>query len=214
MRPFSTPDMEQGETPSVLALTSGRGDYKDAIMAIFLDSDGSIRTQTKFDNLRDKEDAEADRKAFLELFKKDPPKVVVVGGLSIQAGKVRDDVSAILRAKATVELGEHPPDRDAFASNDEYMYMSTDYESRLKQHLTPLIFVNDATAKFYMSSEEAEREFPTMPLNGRLALGLARYTQNPLNAYCKLGRSIADVSFVDYHQKLVCHRLNSLRLSC
>ncbi len=192
--------MDQGETPSVLALTNGKGDIRDAVMAIMLDDEGNIRTQTKYDNLKD----EGDRAAFLELIEKRAPTVVVVGGMSIQTAKLRDDVAGALREHAARTSGEHPPVQDAYGSYEEYTAALADFDQRIAPTLIPLIFVSDATAKIYMMSEEAEKEHPALPLNGRYALALARYTQNPLNAYCKLGRQIVSVTFMEHHQKLVC----------
>ena len=191
--------MDQGETPSVLALTSGRGDIRDAVMAVMLDDDGNIRTQTKFDNLKD----EADRASFVELVERRKPKVVVVGGLSVYTAKLRDDAAAALRALAIQATGENPPTQEAYPSHEEYVVALAEFDAQLAPSLIPLVFVSDATARLYMNSEEAEKEHPTLPLNGRYALALARYAQNPLNAYSKLGKSIASVTFMEHHQNLV-----------
>jgi len=194
--------MEVGETPSVLALTNGRGDFKDAVMAVMLDDEGNIRTQTKFDNLRD----EADRLAFIDLVDRRKPKVVAIGGLSVQTAKLRDDVAAALRTLATRSIQENPPVVEGYPSHEEFSAALAEFDAKLQPYLTPLIFVSDATARLYMLSDEAKQEFPTLPVNGRYALALARYTQNPLNAYCKLGKDIGSVTFTEHHQKLVSGR--------
>ncbi|WWD16106.1 transcription elongation factor SPT6 [Kwoniella shandongensis] len=199
VRPFATSSMEQGETPSVLALTNGKGDIRDAVMAVMLDDDGNIRTQTKFDNLRD----EADKASLIELVEKRKPKVVTIGGMSIQAARLRDDAAAALREVAIRSFGESPPVSEAYQSHEDFGAAMAIYDQKMAVYLTPLIFVNDATARLYSTSEEAEKEHPTLPVNGRYALGLARYTQNPLNAYCKLGRQVSSVTFMEHHQKLI-----------
>ncbi|WVF72010.1 transcription elongation factor SPT6 [Kwoniella sp. CBS 6097] len=199
VRPFAGSGMEQGEIPSVLALSNGKGEIRDAIMAVMLDDDGNIRTQTKFDNLRD----EADKYSFIELVEKRKPKVVVIGGMSVQAARLRDDAAGALRESAIRAYGSNPPVQDAHPDREQYLADLADFDQKLAPYLTPLIFVNDATARLYMSSEEAETEFPNLPLNGRYALGLARYTQNPLNAYCKLGKQISSVTFMEHNQKLI-----------
>ncbi|WVR05399.1 transcription elongation factor SPT6 [Kwoniella sp. DSM 27419] len=199
VRPFGAPGMDQGETPSVLALSNGKGDIKDAIMAVMLDDDGNVRTQTKFDNLRD----EIDKASFIELVEKRKPKVIVVGGMSVQAARMRDDATTALREMAIRSLGQTPPVSDAYSSHEQFQADLADFDQKLSVHLIPLVFVSDATARLYMNSEEAEREFPSLPLNGRYALGLARYTQNPLNAYAKLGKQISSVTFMEHHQKLI-----------
>ncbi|WVW82891.1 transcription elongation factor SPT6 [Kwoniella bestiolae CBS 10118] len=199
VRPFASSDMDQGETPSVLALTNGKGDIKDAIMAVMLDDESNIRTQTKFDNLRD----ESDKISFVELVEKRRPKVVVIGGMSVQAARLRDDAASALRELAIRSYGHNPPASENYGQYDQYQAELADFDQNLAPYLIPLIFVNDATARLYMNSEEAEKEFPNLPLNGRYALGLARYTQNPLNAYAKLGKQIASVTFMEHHQKLI-----------
>lgn len=108
-----------------------------------------------------------------------------------------------MRDFAAQQLGENPPVSAAFEDPIFYADELAKFDEKLQPYSIPLIFPQDATARLYMTSEEAEKEHPTLPLNGRYALALARYTQNPLNAYCKVGRSIASVTFVEHHQKLV-----------
>lgn len=189
--------MEHGEVPTVLALSNGRGDRKDAVMAVMLDREGHIRTQTKFDTIRE----DADRASFIEIIERREPRVVVVGGFSAQAAKLRDDVTSTLRSIAARSLGEDPPSSENY-SMEQFEDEKKAYERRLEPYLIPTIVVSDDTARQYMYSEDAKQEFPTLPVNGRYALALARYTQSPLNAYCKLGKDIASVTFMEQHQKL------------
>lgn len=206
--------MESGETPSVLAITTGRGEIRDAVIAIVLDQEGNIRSQNKFDNLKD----EQNRAAFVELIEKRTPQVIAIGGLSVHTARLREDAMSTLRDYAIGQLGENPPVSAAYEDQSQYMDDASRFEERLRAYSIPLIFPQDATARLYMTSEEAEKEHPTLPLNGRYALALARYTQNPLNSYCKIGRSISSVVFVEHHQKLVCPHddssLDALRLAC
>lgn len=200
VRPYSNPNVENlGEIPSVLALTNGKGDIKDAVIAIMLDDDGTIRTQTKFDNLKD----DADRAAFLELIERRKPKVVAIGGLSIQTARLKDDVHSALRDLAIRTSGMNPPLSDTFLSHEEFTRALGEFDKLIQPYSTPIILPNDATARMYMNSEEAEKEYPGLPINGRYALALARFVQNPLNAYAKLGRRMLDVTFMEHHQKLV-----------
>lgn len=201
MRPYSTRDMAVGETPTVLAITVGQGTVHDAVIAVTVDPEGAIRSPRKFDNLRDP----GPRSAFIELVEKRQPKVVVIGGLSVQTGRLRDDARSALRELAMRDLpeGVREPVSESFDSHDDFQDAMADFEVHLQRFMKPLIFVNDATARLYMNSEEAAKEHPELPPNGRYALGLARYAQNPLNAYCRLGRRIADVTYIEHHQKLV-----------
>ncbi|KAK4686395.1 transcription elongation factor SPT6, partial [Tremellales sp. Uapishka_1] len=199
MRPFATPRSEPGETPSVMAITNGKGSINDAVMAIFLDREGNVRGQTKFDNLKDEEP----RQRFIDWVEKRNPTVVAIGGMSIHTAKLKEDVVSALRDLAQKTTGERPPIAETFGSHDDFLAAMMEHDQRIAPSLVPLIFVNDATARMYMTSEEAEKEHPTLPLNGRYALGLARYTQDPLNAYCRLGKSIASITFLEHHQKLL-----------
>ena len=193
--------MESGETPSVLAISVGRGDVRDAVIAIVLDQEGNVRSQNKFDNLKD----ELNKAAFFELLDKRHPQVVAIGGLSIHTARLRDDANTALKEYAVQQFGESPPVQAAFDSPEHYAAEVSMYDERLRPHLIPMIFPSDATARLYMTSEEAEKEHPTLPATGRYALALARYTQNPLNSYCKVAKSIASVTFLEHHQKLVSH---------
>lgn len=191
--------MEPGETPSVLALTNGKGDRTDAVVAILLDDNGVILNQTKFDNLKD----EDDREAFTDLIERRKPKVVAVGGMSIQTAKLKEDVHGVLREIAVRLSGESVPDSNLFPNHEEFTQALSQFDELIRPYSTPLIVPNDATARMYMGSEEAAKEHPGLPINGRYALALARYVQNPLNAYAKLGRRMLDVVFMEHHQKLV-----------
>jgi transcription elongation factor SPT6 len=191
--------MESGDTPSVLAITNGKGDIRDAVVAIMLDDNGVILTQTKFDNLKD----EADRDAFKELIARRKPKVVALGGLSVQTARLKDEVHGVLREIGIAVSGENPPVSDTFQSHDDFTMALSAFDERIRPFSTPMVIPNDATARMYMNSEEAGKEHPGLPINGRYALALARFVQNPLNAYAKLGRKMLDITFMEYHQKLV-----------
>jgi len=195
--------MEQGGTPKVIAITNGRGDFKDAVMAAVVDDDGKVKVQTKFDNLKD----EADRMSFIELVEKHKPNVIVISGMSVQTARLRDDAYAAVRAVGCRTLGEDPPLAEGYSEHtNDFAEALAAFEQRLAHYLIPLIYVNDDTARQYMMSEESAQEFPGAPPNARYAVALARYTQNPLNAYCKLGKDIASITFMEHHQKLASRR--------
>jgi transcription elongation factor SPT6 len=191
--------VESGETPSVLAISIGRGDVRDAVIAIVIDQEGNVRSQNKFDNLKD----DLNKAAFFELLDKRKPQVVAIGGLSVQTARMRDDANTVLKEYAIQQFGQGPPVQAAFDDPEHYQHELALYDERLRPLMIPMIFPSDATARLYMTSEEAEKEHPTLPATGRYALALARYTQNPLNSYCKVAKSISSVTFLEHHQKLV-----------
>lgn len=197
MRPFSPKD--GGEVPSVLALSNGRGDIRDAVIAVLLDKRGNILVQTKFDNLRD----EADRESFMDLVIKKNPDVVTVGGMSVHTARVRDDAKKALQLVAARSINESAPDSQMYSSQDEYNDAVQLFEDRIRPFLVPLIMPPDATARLFMDSDEAKSEYPTLPPSGRYALAMARYTQNPLNSYARFGKKMLDMTFMEHHQRLV-----------
>ncbi|KAG8984083.1 Transcription elongation factor spt6 [Tulasnella sp. JGI-2019a] len=96
--PYKTPDIEQGDTPSVLALSWGKGDpQKDAVHAVLLDEEGHLRDHLKLDNLLDEELKER----FTELVKRKNPDVIVVGGFTVHTKKLMDQVKQLLGVSDT-----------------------------------------------------------------------------------------------------------------
>ncbi|KAG8886008.1 Transcription elongation factor spt6 [Tulasnella sp. 331] len=106
--PYKTFDIEQGDTPSVLALSWGKGDpQKDAVHAVVLDEEGRLRDHIKLDNLIDEELKER----FTELVKRRNPDVIVVGGFTVHTKKLMDQVKQLLGQGDTdgVPMGDQKP---------------------------------------------------------------------------------------------------------
>jgi transcription elongation factor SPT6 len=191
----------------VLALTNGKGERSDAVIAVHLDALGNIRSQTKFDDLTDPKRLDA----FLSIFRRsgetkrrsNAPSVVVVGGLSVYANRLKNDVANALRKLAGDEVGLPIPDPQVIKDREEFAYELRTFDERVAPQRVPLIMPSDVTARIYMDSDEGKLEQPNLPSNGRYALALARYTQNPLNAYAKLGKGLTGVTFMEHHQRLV-----------
>ena len=191
---------------------------RDAVIAVHIDAEGNIRSQTKFDGLRITKEKDTpeykaqakDREAFLGIFRRTDgrkrthaPAVVVVGGMSVRAMQLKKDLADCLREKAIDELGQAEPTMDNYPLPEQLQQAQDMYDAALRPFLTPLIMPNDATARMYMDSDEGKAEHPGLPSNGRYALALARYAQSPLNAYAKMGKRVSDVTFVEHHQRLV-----------
>ncbi|KAF5373643.1 hypothetical protein D9758_000608 [Tetrapyrgos nigripes] len=122
--PYKAPNMQLGETASVLAVSWGKGDpQKDAISVVFMDDGGRMREYIKIDNLVDA----ATRDEFVDIIQRRKPDVIVIGGFSIATAKlsqrvkeietqtpviyVKDELARIyhVNSRAKTEFGSLPP---------------------------------------------------------------------------------------------------------
>ncbi|KZT53981.1 transcription elongation factor Spt6 [Calocera cornea HHB12733] len=90
--PYKTKSMEEGDIPSVITLSVGKGEQQDAIVAVYVDEDGRMREHTKFDNLRD-ENMKAE---FREFVKRRKPDVVGIAGFSTHTMRIMEDVQRLV----------------------------------------------------------------------------------------------------------------------
>ncbi|KAF8522273.1 transcription elongation factor Spt6 [Hysterangium stoloniferum] len=98
VQPFRTPQTEKGQTPSVLAVSWGKGDPQlDAISLVFLDDGGRLREHAKLDNLSD----EDNKKEFEGILERRSPDVIIVGGFSVQTTKLVGRLKEILSGGKT-----------------------------------------------------------------------------------------------------------------
>lgn len=72
-----------------------------------------------------------------------------------------------------------------------------------KQGYTPVIYVPDDSARIYQHSKRASEEFSALSLTAKYCVGLARYTQSPMNEYAALGRDMAAITYDEDSQQLV-----------
>lgn len=176
--------MGQGDVASVLAVSWGKGDpQRDAITLVFLDEIGRLREHTKIDNLVDQELKDE----FIDLLKRRRPDVIVIGGFTMATTKLAQRVKEILR-------GEQPKDGDAV----------TEPRPNEQAFDIPAIYVFDEVARIYQHSKRAAQEFSALSPTAKYCVGLARYTQSPLNEYAALGPDITAISFEEDDQHLVC----------
>lgn len=181
--------MKPGDTASVLAISWGKGDpHKDAITLVFVDEAGRMREHTKIDNLFDNEMKDE----FFDLLRRRKPDVIVIGGFSIATLKLSHRVKELLRGGSE---GIPPPAEggawgDTSTSNDQAFDI-------------PAIYVYDDTARIYQHSKRAADEFSALSPTAKYCVGLARYTQSPLNEYAALGADIAAIAFEEDDQHLV-----------
>lgn len=165
--------MNIGDTPSVLALSWGKGDpQKDAIALVYLDQFGRMREHTKLDNLVDAEL----REEFQDLVTRRKPDVIVLGGFSMATTKLSIRVKDIVYDRT---LGEDGWSNGPNASD------------------IPIVYLPDQVARIFQHSSRALEEFGSLPETTKYCIGLARMAQNPLNEYAALGEDIIAINFDD-----------------
>lgn len=184
--PYRTEAMAQGDSPSVLALSWGKGDpHKDPISIVFLDEAGRLREHTRVDNLFDDDNKDE----FRDILKRRQPTVIAVGGFSMATTKLFQRVKEMLHPVVIPDgpEGSGPP---APRTEEESFDI-------------PVIYVFDEVARMYQHSKRAEEEFSALTPTAKYCIGLARYTQSPLNEYASLGSDITAINFDDKNQSLV-----------
>ncbi|KAI0748143.1 transcription elongation factor SPT6 [Daedaleopsis nitida] len=185
--PSVGPSMKQGDTPSVLAMSWGKGDpHKDSIAIIFLDEAGRLREHTKLDNLFNPENQDD----FIDIIKRRRPDVIGIGGFSIATTKLARRIKELLNS-----LNQ--------SSNDDSQGTWGEQNRSDESLSTPIIYVHDEVARLYQHSQHAEEEFSALSPLSKYCVGLARYVQSPLNEYAALGSDIAAITFEDEYQQLV-----------
>ena len=182
--PYQPPGLDPGEQPAVLAVSWGKGDpKKDTIHVVFVDEAGRLREQTDLDDLSKPER----RDEFLDFIKRRKPDVIVTAGMSIATAKLTHKIKVILKFQS-----ENPAEPQ------------WGEESRNEQSFNiPVVYMFDDTARLFCQSDRAAEEFPALDELGRYCVGLARYTQNPLNEFAALGPDIAHILFDDNAQPFV-----------
>jgi transcription elongation factor SPT6 len=182
--------MRPGDTPSVLAMSWGKGDpQKDAITLVLLDEAGRLREHTKIDNLVDNEL----KTEFLDLLRHRKPDVIVIGGLTMATTKLSVRVKEVLRGEPAAQ-GEN---------GAGVTWGSETRDANEQVFDIPVIYVLDDVARLYRNSKQAAEEFSALSPTAKYCVGLARYTQSLLNEYAALGADITAISFDEEDQLLV-----------
>lgn len=196
--------MEPGQIPAVLAMSWGKGDPQiDAIALVFMDDAGRLREHLKLDNLSDKDCI----KEFEELLERRSPDVIVVGGFSIHTSKLYAKIKEYLAGPSNEDQGSITNGSGAgkiTTGNGDTGQDSLSLASfGTKKRDIPVIYVHDHSARIYQHSRRAAEELSALSQTARYCVGLARYTQSPLNEYAALGRDIAAITFDEDNQQLV-----------
>ncbi|CED84385.1 Transcription elongation factor SPT6 [Phaffia rhodozyma] len=216
--PFRPKEYEKGASPSVLAVSHGKGDRNDAVMCVFIDEQGRVRESTKIETLDEKKPWELEKMArqgiasktlptdeFKALITRRQPSLIVVGGFRVGTHRLMERVKTLV-----LELAQAKVDKENEASRPggsipwgEAAKTELELEMELKDASIPVTFVPDDVARLYQHSDRAQREFGLYPPTSRYCVGLGRYAQSPIHEYCALGSDIVAITFDDYSQKLV-----------
>lgn len=147
---------------------------------VFMDEAGRLREHTKLDNLVDPDT----RDEFVDMVRRRKPDVVVIGGFSMATAKLAQRIKDILHFKDDSAAPQQPHGAD-----EEFDKI-------------PVIYVFDDVARMYQHSKRAADEFSALSPIAKYCVGLARYTQSPLNEYASLGADITSISFDEDNQQL------------
>lgn len=145
-----------------------------------MDEAGRLREHTKLDNLVDPDT----RDEFVDMVRRRKPDVVVIGGFSMATAKLAQRIKDILHFKDDSAAPHQPHGAD-----EEFDKI-------------PVIYVFDDVARMYQHSKRAADEFSALSPIAKYCVGLARYTQSPLNEYASLGADITSISFDEDNQQL------------
>lgn len=155
---------------------------KDTIHAVFVDEAGRHREALEFENLSDTRYKDE----FIDMVKRRKPDVIVVAGRSITTTKLSQKIKQALNY-----------------SKESLAEPVWGEDSRSDAVDVPVVYMYDDTARLFAQSKRAEEEFPVLDELAKYCIGLARYTQNPLNEMAALGRDITFILFDDNAQPLV-----------
>lgn len=180
--PYKPKGMVLGTVPRVLAISNGMGGPGAAICWVWMEEDGRVLENGKFNNLsRD----EKERDAFVELVERRKPDVIGVSGFSVETHRLIKDM------------------RDLVAERDlrgaEYEDTHTD---TIKSEPLEVLVVNDEVARLYKDSPRAVLDHPTLPPVTRYCIALAKYLQSPMKEYAALGNAVVSLQFHKNQQLL------------
>ncbi|KAI9849087.1 MAG: Transcription elongation factor spt6 [Sclerophora amabilis] len=174
--PFKPPGEALGSAPRVLALSCGTGQAnRDAVCWAWVEDDGRVLENGKFNDLRYDEKAKDE---FVELVERRRPDAIAVSGFSVETHRLRTDIINIVDS------------RDLRGS--EFDDPETGQEMSRK---LDVVMVNDEVARLYYTSDRASTEHPGLAPLTRYCIALARYMLNPMKEYAALGRDIASITF-------------------
>ncbi|EGW29955.1 transcription elongation factor SPT6 [Spathaspora passalidarum NRRL Y-27907] len=192
--PYTPYGFDRGTKPNVLALTFGKGEFDSAVVGVLIKESGKVDEFFKSERnpMRDRQNEEEFQGELKEYFDRNlkyvKPDVIVISGYNANSKKLYDCIKNFVETnRITCNVDDLPT-------------------SIAAPPLLNVIWGQDETARLYQNSARAKQEFPDKPTLIKYAIGLARYTQNPLLEYVSLGDDILSLNFYQ-HQKLISNDL-------
>ncbi|RLV92885.1 Transcription elongation factor SPT6 [Spathaspora sp. JA1] len=192
--PYTPYGFDRGTKPNVLALTFGKGEFDSAVIGVLLKESGKVDEFFKSERnpVKDRQNEEEFQGELKEFFDRNlkyvKPDVIVVSGYNANSKKLYDCIKTFVETnRITCNVDDLPTSIDS-------------------PPLLNVIWGQDETARLYQNSVRAKHEFPDKPTLVKYAIGLARYTQNPMLEYVSLGDDILSLNFFQ-HQKLISNDL-------
>jgi len=97
--PFQAEELDKGQTPTVLAISCGSGDFsRDAVVCAFVDDSGRLIEQIKLPDVKELEN----RNGLAEFIDKRNPDVVGIAGFSVQTVRVHDDIVKLMADRTEI----------------------------------------------------------------------------------------------------------------
>jgi transcription elongation factor SPT6 len=97
--PWQAEELEKGQTPAVLAISCGSGDFsRDAIVCAFVDDTGRLVEQIRLPDVREVEN----KRALGDFIERRSPDVIGLAGFSVQTYRLHDDIVNMMKERSEI----------------------------------------------------------------------------------------------------------------
>src|SRR5579871_523566 len=97
--PYQAEELDKGQTPTVLAISCGSGDFsRDAVVCTFVDDTGRLVEQIKLPDVKELEN----KNALAEFIERRNPDVVGIAGFSVHTVRLHDDIIKMMKDRSEV----------------------------------------------------------------------------------------------------------------
>jgi transcription elongation factor SPT6 len=97
--PWQAEELEKGQTPAVLTISCGSGDFsRDAIVCAFVDDTGRLVEQIRLPDVREMEN----KRALGDFIERRSPDVIGLAGFSVQTYRLHDDIVNMMKERSEI----------------------------------------------------------------------------------------------------------------
>jgi transcription elongation factor SPT6 len=97
--PWQAEELEKGQTPAVLAISCGSGDFsRDAVVCAFVDDTGRLVEQIQLPDVRELDN----KRALAEFIERRSPDVIGLAGFSVQTYRLHDDIVNMMKERSEI----------------------------------------------------------------------------------------------------------------